>query len=75
MTPKRPHDETELPKFLDRRLLQLKPVKSQIEISNEARFNKLLQRLTFSTAVVQFETFPIFVQKVDKLGVGRNLQG
>ena len=35
---KKPHAETELAKYVERRVLELKPVKSQLQIANEAGY-------------------------------------
>jgi transcriptional regulator with XRE-family HTH domain len=35
---KRPHENTRLAKYVERRVLELKPLKSQLQIANEAGF-------------------------------------
>lgn len=35
---KRPHQDTQLARFIERRVLELRPVKSQIQIASEAGF-------------------------------------
>ena len=36
--PRKPHENTELTKYIDRRVLELKPTKSQAEIASEAGY-------------------------------------
>jgi hypothetical protein len=36
--PKKPHEDTKLAKYIERRVLELRPKKSQLEIANAAGF-------------------------------------
>lgn len=64
---KKPHQNTALAKFLDRRVLQLKPVKSQAEIAEEAGFvsPNMMSMLRSGASKLPIDRVPALAKALD----------
>lgn len=64
---KRPHAETRLAKFVDKRVLELRPRKSQIEIANEAGFlhPNMISMIKNGSSKLALDRVPSFAKALD----------
>lgn len=64
---KRPHAETWLAKFVDKRVLELRPRKSQIEIANEAGFlnPNMISMIKNGSSKLALDRVPSFAKALD----------
>jgi hypothetical protein len=67
VTRKRPFEDTRLVKFLEKRVLELRPVKSQVDIAAEAGFRSvnMLAMIKNGTTRLPFDRVPALAKALD----------
>lgn len=64
---KRPHENTRLAKYVERRVLELKPVKSQLQIASEAGFQNpnMVTMIKQGSSKLAIDRVPSMAQALD----------